>query len=572
MSSYCANILNDLILSSYSRLCLAGYALGLLLTAVPVTIMAASDDSLIETGRRIYQEGILPSGEPLRALRPEGFTMEGKYAACVTCHRRSGMGSVEGNIDTTVLVTPVAGPILFAPARFSTVPLDPSHHYIPNEAWERALTRSSYDTNSFARALREGIDPDGKQLVSPMPRYELDDTAMSALSAYLAQLTSKPDPGVEKNSLHIATVVTPDVQAEQAEAVLSVLREWAGYARGSGVPWRLHEWHLSGPIDTWNKQLTSYYQKRPVFALLSGIGGVDWAPVHRFCEQHRIPCVLPSVEVAPDNNDDWYSMYYSRGISLEVSILSRYLTDDDAALTKQTDFIQLYADASGQLAARHLLERVEGKAGSISNRRMHLTSPRTALKGISNDDIIIMWLRADEIMQLAADMPEGPGTDTIYLSALLASPEDISLPESWKTKVRYVSLFDDLSLQGEIARQRLELWLESAGLSEQHQRRLQADAYVASYLFNKVLGMVRKQEIRRPAVHLNREHILETLESLVYKYSDSTELVDTESHVAWYGRMSLGPRQRLAVRGGTIMHYASPDSNKLSALSKRIVP
>ena len=79
---------------------------------------SAADNALIETGRRIYEDGILPGGEPLQAIRPEGFVMEGRHAACVSCHRRSGMGSVEGNIDSTILVPPVAGPVLFAPARF----------------------------------------------------------------------------------------------------------------------------------------------------------------------------------------------------------------------------------------------------------------------------------------------------------------------------------------------------------------------------------------------------------------------------------------------------------------------
>ena len=60
----------------------------------------------------------LPDGRPMRAVRPEGFVLEGEQAACVTCHRDSGMGSVEGSIDRTILVPPVAGPLLFAPARF----------------------------------------------------------------------------------------------------------------------------------------------------------------------------------------------------------------------------------------------------------------------------------------------------------------------------------------------------------------------------------------------------------------------------------------------------------------------
>jgi hypothetical protein len=160
----------------------------------------------------------------------------------------------------------------------------------------------------------------------------------------------------------------------------------------------------------------------------------------------------------------------------------------------------------------------------------------------------------------------------VFVSALLATPGALNLPPAWKTRVNYVSLFDDLGLQGEIARLRLQRWLELAALADLPERRLQADAYAASYLFNDALAETREQEVRRPAVPLNREHLLETLEALVNKNNDSTDLVDPDSHVAYYGRMSLGPRQRVAVRGGTIMRYASPGSSRLVATSKRIVP
>lgn len=49
---------------------------------------------------------------------------------------------------------------------------------------------------------------------------------------------------------------------------------------------------------------------------------------------------------------------------------------------------------------------------------------------------------------------------------------------------------------------------------------------------------------------MSREHLLEALEQEVNKYADGTPLVDPDSHVAFYGRMSLGPRQRMATRGG----------------------
>jgi hypothetical protein len=101
---------------------------------------------------------------------------------------------------------------------------------------------------------------------------------------------------------------------------------------------------------------------------------------------------------------------------------------------------------------------------------------------------------------------------------------------------------------------------------------LQADAYAACYLFNDALAKMHRQEVRRPAIPLNREHLLESLETLVNKLDDSTDLVDPDGHVAWYGRMSLGPRQRVAVHGGTIMRYASPGASELVPVGRRIVP
>lgn len=544
----------------------------LLLLIVAVAGATESDAPLIEMGRLIYEDGVLPGGEPLRAVRPEGFVIEGNYAACATCHRRSGMGSIEGSIDSSILVPPVAGPVLFSAARFSASYLDDSHHYVPNEAWRRSLMRPAYDQQSLERSLREGLDPGGKRLVAPMPRYHLDDTAVAALTAYLQQLSSTPAPGAVPGTLHLATVVTPDARPGQADAALGVLRTWSKSARGSGAAWRLHNWELSGPSETWLAQLEKRYRQQPVFALLSGVGGSEWMPVHRFCEQHQVPCVLPSVEVMPDPGDDWYSMYFSPGVDLEARVLARYLNDQKGAMVSRANIIQVYSDATGRRAAEVLGSALNTNIGSVTVRKYRLTSPRSVLEGLSGDDLLILWLRPDEIEQLATEMPQGPGAGTVFLSALLATPEAVSLPADWKQRTQFVSLFDDMGLQGEIARLRLEHWLETAGLADPGNRRLQADAYAACYLFNDALGDIREQELRRPEVPLSREHLLETLETLVNKYNDSTNLVDTDSHVAYYGRMNLGPRQRVAVQGGTMMRYASPDSEKLLPASKRIVP
>jgi hypothetical protein len=551
----------------------AGIATGLL---AAIMMFAAgktmADVSLVEAGRQIYEDGILPGGKPLRALRPEGFEVEGSYAACVSCHRRSGMGSVEGSGDSTVLVPPVAGPVLFKPALFADTYLNPLHHYVPNKAWGRAMTRPGYDSSSLARALREGIDPAGVQLVAPMPLYDLDDGAVNALTAYLQQLSSEPDPGVESDTLHLATVVTPDVRPDRADAVLDVLQKWSAFAHGADLVWRTHVWTLTGPSSTWSQQLDERYREQPVFAMLSGIGGSEWRPVQRFCEKHRVPCVLPSVEVAPDPGSDWYSMYFSPGVGLEARILARYLSDEKPMPAGGAKIIQVYSDATGRYATDIFKDKFGDADGMVSRRRFRVTSPQMVMSGVTSGDILVLWLRPDEIAQLIDAAPQGPPAKRVFISALLATPDDLALPPEWKQRVSFVSLFDDIGLQGEIAKMRLERWLEQEGLASHHNRMLQADAYAACYLFNDALAKMHRQEVRRPAIPLNREHLLESLETLVNKLDDSTDLVDPDGHVAWYGRMSLGPRQRVAVHGGTIMRYASPGASELVPVGRRIVP
>jgi len=59
--------------------------------------------------------------------------------------------------------------------------------------------------------------------------------------------------------------------------------------------WQLHVWELTGPAPAgghnWNKHLAA----EPVYAVLSGLAGSNWAPVHEFCEQSAHPLPFPNV-------------------------------------------------------------------------------------------------------------------------------------------------------------------------------------------------------------------------------------------------------------------------------------
>src|SRR5437879_6348269 len=103
-------------------------------------------------GEALYRRGQLPSGEPVQALRQGGATIRGADAACVNCHRRSGLGSSEGRIT----IPPVAGPYLFTPRGKSLERLG-----VPFVDTAR-ITHAAYTEERLARANRAGVEVRGR--------------------------------------------------------------------------------------------------------------------------------------------------------------------------------------------------------------------------------------------------------------------------------------------------------------------------------------------------------------------------------------------------------------------------
>ncbi|HLP97373.1 MAG TPA: hypothetical protein VK149_02895 [Sideroxyarcus sp.] len=518
----------------------------LLLAAAP----AVAGEALSELGRRIYVDGILPDGTLLTATRfKENATASGAEAACINCHRRSGYGSIEGRF----LVPPVAGAALFAPGAFA-VPAASRQKRPPGIQVERFRARSAYNERKLRRALRDGIDPDGNPLRPLMARYDLDAYAVKALAAYLRQLSGAAAPGISGDTLHLGTVITPGVPPPQREALLEVLHAYAATRKSWGMNWQLHVWQLSGAPQEWEAQLDEQYRRQPVFALLSGAGMAEWQPVHRFCERRALACVLPSVELAPERDSDYYPLYFSSGLALEAQLLAHHLSAEPAPPQR---LLQVVADASGERAAAALREALERNGSKIAVQQM--TPEEYAAAPPAAGTAAVCWLRPPQIAALTAAVqtPASP----IYLSALLAPPEELALPERWKQALRVVSMYDLLAEQR--AQAVLLPWLARNGIAEDYLR-LRGDAYAASDFLNKAITAVQMQTTGGIPGSLTRERLLEALESTLTVFRDDT--------APYYWRLSLGPGQRLPVKGGALLHYAAPDATELTPFTARIVP
>ncbi|MFI8817904.1 hypothetical protein ACIGWV_41480, partial [Streptomyces sp. NPDC055082] len=101
-----------------------------------------------DAGEAIFQRGILGSGAPLEAVHQDGVRLQGAAAACINCHRRSGLGSKEGNN----IIPPITWRYLVHPRAQTAEDLDIP--YFPG----RRPDREPNTEERLARAVRDGID------------------------------------------------------------------------------------------------------------------------------------------------------------------------------------------------------------------------------------------------------------------------------------------------------------------------------------------------------------------------------------------------------------------------------
>lgn len=510
-------------------------------------------------GEALYRRGLLPSGEPVHATRAASASIEGADAACVNCHRRSGLGSTEGLIT----IPPIAGPYLFVPRGKSLEDLG-----IPFVDGVR-YDRSPYDDASLARAIREGIGANGRPLNYLMPRYAMDDASMGELIAYLKSMTVGPVPGATGSVLHFATIITPDADPLKRQGMLEVLEKYFfdknAAARATAPPlrsshrmmfrvqrrWQLHVWELTGEPDTWEEQLRRRLAAEPVFAVISGVGGSDWQPVHRFCEQQQLPCLFPNVEAPPGQDDDFYSLYFSRGVLLEAQLIARQLAEASEPAHRVVQVFR--AGDVGETAAHALQAARSDSVRRVVNRNLSKRATAgelaAALRDIGPEDALVLWLRPEDLKSLQ-DVPIK--TSQTWVSGEMGGLEQAPLPAAWRTTARMAYPVD---LPGQrVVRVDYALgWFRIRHIAVVAPQ-VQVDTYLACGLLSETLNHMVDAFVP--------DYLIERIEMAL----------DHRALTGYYPRLTLAPRQRFASKGGYIVRFTEPQGPRIAALGDWITP
>jgi mono/diheme cytochrome c family protein len=539
-----------------------GIPLGRLLFAIwllPWTFSAWGSDVDPTPGAAIYRQGKLPSGAVLQGEREAGASVRGIAAACISCHRPSGLGTSEGQI----VVPPIIGKYLFRP--HSTNVKDMS---LPHVAGYRS-TREPYTDASLATAIREGRAPNGRVLNYVMPRFALDDASMAALIAYLKKLSSEVVPGVTDDTLHFATIITPDADPTQRKAMLEVMERFFAdknsFIRGGLRPmqasreieyrvsrrWQLHVWQLTGEPDQWEQQLRARLAAEPVYAVISGLGARTWAPVHRFCEAEKLPCLLPNVELPVVAEGDFYPVYFSRGVLLEADLMASQINSQMAGSGDKPAIqrlVQLYRQGDVGVDGAHRLEAVAKAQGlKVENRLLAAattdhTDVARAMGGLGRNDALVLWLRPAD---LAALPLEGLAPQSVTLSGTMGGLENAPLPTDWRGQVRMTYPFD--LPEGRKVRMNFPLaWFKIKRIPVVAER-VQTDTYIACGILAETLTDMLDSFVR--------DYLVERIEGML-----DHRLVN-----GYYPHLSLAPGQRFASKGGYIVRFTDPVGTSLIA-------
>jgi hypothetical protein len=360
-------------------------------------LCAAADPAA--DGRKLFLEGITPSGEPLRALVGIGNApLAGQAVACGNCHGADGRGRPEGAI---------------APSDIRWEELTKPYGHVRPHRKHRA-----YSEASFGRAVSEGLDPEGNRLDRAMPRYALSRAELEALLAHLRRLGAERDPGIGAASVRVGTVLP--AEPASAQAVRAALEAFVEHLNRAGG---IHQRRL--------ELVVAPDATEPVFALLSLRDGFEIS----------LGGSVFSVFSGPAEQAALLVGFAARRATLRPAILAA----DDRA--------HLGAAAAEQCAKRGCADvlRIRWRAGELD-----AAGAVQRLRQARREQIFFFGAQAElaQLLDAVAKAPDAGWQPTVYLS-VPASPRAAALSAA-------VVLAEALRRAGrDLTRERLVRALES---------------------------------------------------------------------------------------------------------------
>jgi ABC-type branched-subunit amino acid transport system substrate-binding protein len=486
----------------------AGLLIGLA-TAASAGAADTTADNLLRRGELLFRSGSSAQKNPVIAVVAGGTRLPGTAASCAGCHGRDGSGRSEGG---------VSAPDIRWPALTQSGTRD------------LAAGRSAkpYDEAALVRAITRGLDSSGNPLAAAMPRFELYDEDLEALTSYLKQLHLQRDPGISDRQVVIGTVLPLTGAAEkQGLALRALLQNGIDAINAKGG---LHGRTLTLDVEDAEggdaeQRMTALGER--VLAIVA-----PYAPrlqtELRAAARQQVPVVAPVTGPEAQGLDPLFSTlpsarhvmgalagYWSRLPEQERGELTIVLGETGAESTE--DFLRNLLPKAGRY---RFVNAKALSAPSPGQTRWLLLDPTPGLLRQLQDK-----LRGARMLVASTSIAGAPGTvlaeaESIIVAAPLLPPREDPAFEQMQNRLR----------------------------------QLQLEPPPALVTIQALRGIaVLEESLRRSGRDLSREKLVQGMENI--------SRIDTPG-----GPLSFGPRQRAGARGATLFSM-DPSTGRLTLVA-----
>ena len=497
---------------------LAATLLGALLPAAhgaPLTPLEAA-------GKKVYTEGVSPTGKPLRAIVAQDLQVDGATLPCANCHGTDGLGRPEGSVK---------------PSNVTWTDLAKSYGH----RRDNGRTLPAYTEQTFADALTYGKDPAGNRLDSSMPRYLISLDDMAALIAYLKRIESDFDPGISADRLRIGTLLPGSGRlAGLGSAMGAVLQAHVkGLNAKGGLFGRQIDLVIAEYTDdraTTLKNAERLFGEQQVFAVVSPLTSGMEQDVGALAERLRVPVVGPvTLRTQATQEINRYTFFVLPGLAEQARVLAEFATKqlkliDPAVAVVHPDDAELRQ--VGEAAVNAFRERgwkrsvaVHYPVGRLQARAM---VARLQQSGVQ----VVLFLGTDaELEQIGGDVRDAIWTPYLLAPGVRVARAAVGLPNTLGDRVflAYPTQPADITRAGASA---IAEFQREAGLGARHQ-----PAQAAAYASMQVL----EEGLKRAGRDLSRAKLVGALENL---FSFETTVTPP---------LSYGPTRRIGAMGGYVV-------------------
>lgn len=253
-------------------------------------------------GKEIYLRGTSPSGNAITAWMGE-LAVPATNLNCSGCHGMRGEGKTESGITAGNLTWPNL-----------TKPYGHTH--------PTGRRHGPFNESSIIRAVVNGVDSNGNDLLIAMPRYKLSAADMADLIAYLKRIDSDLDPGLTDSSVKIGLILPSEgALAETGAAMKDVLSAYFDDLNNRGGI-------FSRTVDlrfTSVGAAQNFARDEQIFAFVGGLSAGADTQLATLARNEEIPFIgpstlLPHVET-PVNR---YLFYLLPGVEEQAISLVNY--------------------------------------------------------------------------------------------------------------------------------------------------------------------------------------------------------------------------------------------------------